>query len=237
MIVIPAIDIIDGRPVRLSEGDYSRLTSYSLTALEAARKFEDGGLSRLHLVDLDAARGSGNNLAVLETIASKTSLSVDFGGGIRSEESVHSAFDAGASYVNVGSAAVKNPMDVCRWNELYPGRIILSSDARDGRIAVSGWMENTDLEIIPFIRKFLANGIKTAVVTDISKDGMLSGPSFALYERLSSELPELNLIASGGVSSLSDLVALRSAGIYGAIVGKAYYEGRISIKEMKEAEC
>lgn len=237
MKVIPAIDIISGHPVRLSEGDYSRKTSYSLSALDAAKAFEDGGLTRLHLVDLDAAKGSGNNLKILEEIASRTSLTIDFGGGIRSRESLNSAFDAGAAFVNVGSLAAKDPGEVIRWNEIYPGRIILSSDVRDGFIAVSGWQENTKLEIIPFIRDFIAHGITAAVVTDISKDGMLQGPSFALYGKLINELPGLSLIASGGVSSPQDILALKELGVSGVIVGKAYYEGRVTIHEMKEAEC
>lgn len=237
MRIIPAIDIIDGHPVRLSEGDYSRKTSYRLSALEAAKAFEDGGLTHLHLVDLDAAAGRGSNIHVLEEIAEKTSLSVDFGGGIRTEESVRCAFDAGASAVNVGSAAAKNPEMVCGWNDLYPGRIILSADARDGKVAVSGWMESTGIDLIPFIGSFINNGLKSVVVTDISKDGMLSGPSYDLYKRILSVFPEVDLIASGGVSSYGDLVQLGLIGVHSVIVGKAYYEGFISIREMKEAEC
>lgn len=237
MRVIPAIDLIDGRPVRLSEGDYSRRREYSMTALDAAKRFEDGGLRYLHLVDLDAARGSGSNLAVLERIASCTSLEIDFGGGIKSREAVRSAFSAGAWRVNAGSAAVHDPEEVISWNDEYPGRIILSADARNGMIAVSGWQEETDEPIIPFIGRFLSRGIASAAVTDISRDGMLSGPALGLYAEIAGNLPELELIASGGVSCSKDLADLAQIGVYGAIVGKAYYEGRISIEEMREAGC
>ena len=237
MRVIPAIDIIDGRPVRLSGGDYGKKTSYQMTALEAAKSFEDGGLSFLHLVDLDAAAGRGSNLGVLEEIASSTSLRVDFGGGVRSEEAVRAAFNAGAEKVNVGSMAARDAAQVAEWGRKWPGRIILSADGRDGIVAVSGWMESTGLEIIPFIKHFMENGITEAVVTDISRDGMLSGPSFGLYRKILAELPGLDLVASGGVSLYDDLVSLAELGLGGTIVGKAYYEGRLSIGEMKEAEC
>ncbi len=237
MRVVPAIDIIDGSPVRLTEGDYSRKTEYRLSALDAAKRFEDGGLRYLHLVDLDAAAGRGSNLSVLERIASETALLIDFGGGIRAEDDVRRAFDAGAGKVNVGSAAAKNPDLVFEWGKRYPGRIILSADVRDRHIAVSGWMENTGLDIIPFIVSFINNGITEAVVTDISRDGMLTGPSLELYEEIIRKIPSLTLVASGGVSSVQDLQKLALLGVRGTIVGKAYYEGRITIEEMKEAEC
>lgn len=237
MIVIPAIDLIDGRPVRLAEGDYSRKTQYGISALDAAKRFEDGGLTHLHLVDLDGAAGRGNNLAVLDELASKTALKIDFGGGIRSLESMQSALDAGAWKVNVGSAAVKHKDEVLQWNKKYPDRIILSSDARDGEVKVSGWAEGTGLSLIPFLSDYLSDGVGTAVVTDISKDGMLRGPSFELYEKIINTLPPLCLIASGGVSSISDLERLSALGLHGAIVGKAYYEGFVTIEEMRELEC
>lgn len=237
MRVIPAMDIIDGSPVRLAAGDYECKTSYSVSALDVAKRFEDAGLEYLHLVDLDAAIGKGSNLKILERIATSTSLTVDFGGGIRKEEDVRRAFDSGATKVNIGSAAVKNPQAVIDWGRKYPHRIILSSDARNGRIAVSGWTENTDIEVESFIGSFLNNGINEAVVTDISKDGMLSGPSFSLYQSLLERLPGLILIASGGVSSFEDLVKLNSIGVDGVIVGKAYYEGLITIEKLKEATC
>ena len=237
MKVIPAIDLIGGRLVRLERGDYSKEKGYGLSPLDAARRFEDGGLSSLHLVDLDGAKGQGRNLDVLEAIARDTSLSIDFGGGIRSTEDVRRAFDAGASAVNVGSAAVKDGEEVRSWAASYPGRIILSADVRAGRIAVSGWSEDTSIDIISFLSSYLSSGIDIAAVTDIDRDGMLSGPSLGLYGNLLSSFPSLRLIASGGVSSKTDLLALRDAGCYGAIVGKAYYEGRITISDMKEAEC
>ena len=237
MNVIPAIDLIDGSLVRLSQGDYARKKDYGLSPLSAAKVFEDGGLTHLHLVDLDGAKGDGNNLAVLEEIASHTSLTIDFGGGIRSEEAIRRALDAGADRVNIGSVAASDRKSVKQWGRKYPGRIILSADSRCGRIAVSGWMEETEILLLPFLSDYLESGIDTAVVTDIAKDGMLSGPSLELYSRIMEEFPSLRLIASGGVSSASDLARLSEIGCSGAIVGKAYYEGRITIREMKEAEC
>ncbi len=238
MRAIPAIDLMDGRPVRLCEGDYSRRTSYGMTALEAAKRFEDGGLSCLHLVDLDAAGGKGrDNLRVLEEIAAATHLHIDFGGGIRTEEACRRAFSAGAERVNAGSAAVRDAEAVLSWERLWPGRIILSADAREGRIAVSGWQEHTDILLPDFIGYFVSRGIRTATVTDIARDGMLSGPSVELYAGLLKSIPHLSLIASGGVSCYGDLAALAAIGVSGAIVGKAYYEGKLTIREMKEAEC
>lgn len=237
MKVIPAIDLMDGTAVRLSGGDFSTRKSYASDPAAVARMFEDGGLSSLHVVDLDAARGKGSNIRTLERIASAVSMTIDFGGGIRTAEDIRRVLDAGAEYVNVGSAASKDPDEVVRWGSIFPGRIILSADARNGIVAVSGWQENTGKDLIPFIEFFLRNGISTATVTDISKDGMLTGPSLGLYSRIMDELPSLSLIASGGVSSVDDLFSLAQNGLFGAIVGKAYYEGRITISEMKEAEC
>ena len=188
-------------------------------------------------MDLDGAKGTGSNLKVLEEIASRTSLRIDFGGGIRSEEALESALSAGADKVDIGSVAAKDRESVKAWGRKHPGRIILSADARDGMIAISGWQEETSISLLPFLSDYLSSGIDTAVVTDIAMDGMLSGPSIELYRTILSSLPGLFLIASGGVSSVEDLHALASAGCHGAIVGKAYYEGRISISEMKEAEC
>ena len=230
MRVIPAMDIIDGSPVRLAAGDYECKTSYSVSALDVARRFEDAGLEYLHLVDLDAAIGKGSNLKILERIATSTSLTVDFGGGIRKEEDVRRAFDSGASKVNIGSAAVKNPQAVIDWGRKYPHRIILSSDARNGRIAVSGWTENTDIEVESFIGSFLNNGINEAVVTDISKDGMLAGPSLVWLKRLQQTV-RCRIVASGGVTTIEDVCALRDLGLHAAIIGKAYYAGTIDLKE------
>ncbi len=237
MRIVPAIDLIDGKVVRLSKGDYSERTGYGLTPLDAAKAFEDGGLEYLHLVDLDAAKGDGNNIKVLEKIASETSLIIDYGGGIRELEDLKRALDAGASKVNIGSSAVKKEREVKAWGISYPDRIILSADVRGEKIAVSGWLEATDIELIPFLSSYLADGIDSAAVTDIERDGMLSGPSLELYRKIIERVPKIKLIASGGVSSLEDLKALSAIGCDAAIVGKAYYEGRITIKEMKEAEC
>ena len=237
MVVIPAIDIIDGKLVRLSQGDYSTKMDYGLSPVDAAKSFEDGGLSHLHIVDLDAAKGSGDNLKVLEKIASAVSLEIDFGGGIRSEESIRRALSAGADKVNIGSAAVKDRSAVESWAGMFPSCIILSADCRSGMIAVSGWTEDTGIPIIPFLSSYALHGVDTAAVTDISRDGMLSGPSAELYGNIIQAIPSIRLIASGGISSKDDLEKLRALGCHGAIVGKAYYEGRISICEMKEAEC
>lgn len=237
MDVIPAIDIIGGRLVRLSQGDYSMEKDYGRSPLDAAKAFEDGGLAHLHLVDLDAAKGCGSNLHVLEEIASHTSLEIDFGGGMRSEDDIARAFDAGAFKVNLGSIAVKDRESTEQWGRKYSGRIILSADARNGIVAMSGWQEDTGIQLLPFLREYIESGICTAVVTDIAKDGMLQGPSFELYGKIISALPDIHLIASGGVSSPADLWRLSEIGCSGAIVGKAFYEGRITIKEMKEAEC
>ncbi len=237
MVVIPAIDLIEGSLVRLSEGDYSTKKSYGITPLDAAKRIEDAGLSHLHLVDLDGAKGTGRNLDVLERIAGATSLEIDFGGGIRSEADARSAFSAGAGLVNIGSLSARDPEEVHRLSRIWPGRIILSADCRDGLIAVSGWQEGTSLEVIPFIKRFAENGLVRAVVTDISKDGMLKGPSAELYKRIISQIPSVELVASGGVSSAEDLRTLKAIGCFGAIVGKAYYEGHITLQDMKEAEC
>ena len=229
MRVVPAIDIIKGKLVRLSEGDYGSVSSYGLSPLDAAKMFEDGGLTSLHLVDLDGAAGRGSNLDVLERIASETRLEVDFGGGIKTDDDIMKAFDNGAAMVTVGSVAVTDSDMFARWLERFgPERIILGADVRDG---------DTDISVIPFIQRFLENGIRRAAVTDIARDGMLSGPSLGLYKTILDALPDLYLIASGGISSLSDLVYLSRIGVKAAIVGKAFYEGRMTIAEMKEVEC
>ena len=237
MKVIPAIDLMDGSVVRLSEGDFSTCKGYSTDPVAVAKIFEEGGLSALHVVDLDAARGRGSNIKVLERIASSTALEIDFGGGMRSEDDIARAFDAGACKVNLGSIAVKDRESTEQWGRKYSGRIILSADARNGIVAMSGWQEDTGIQLLPFLRDYIESGICTAVVTDIAKDGMLQGPSFELYGKIISALPDIHLIASGGVSSPADLWRLSEIGCSGAIVGKAFYEGRITIKEMKEAEC
>lgn len=234
--IIPAIDIIDGKCVRLSEGDFARKTVYDDDPAAVAQRFADAGVRRLHVVDLDGAKtGSPKNISVLERIASIKELAVDFGGGIKTDEDLAAVFDAGAAVASIGSIAVKSPENVECWIARYGGeRIFLGADVRDGKIAVNGWQTATDIDVIPFLKSWFAVGIKRAFVTDISKDGMLAGPSVDLYKQIRSELPELELVASGGVSSIEDIYELDRIGCTGVIVGKAIYEGRISIGELKQ---
>ena len=237
MIIVPAIDIIGGKVVRLSKGDYDSKKEYSSNPLDMAKRFEDAGLSHLHLVDLDGAKGGKpENLKVLESIASGTKLHVDFGGGVKSLESLVSVLSAGAKEVSLGSVAVKNREAVLEWVGKYKDQLILSADVKDGLISISGWMEDTKIEAIDFIKGYYEQGLKKVISTDISRDGMLTGPSFELYKNIDSAIPGIKTVASGGISSYEDLVALGKLGIWGAIVGKAYYEGRISLEKLKEAE-
>jgi phosphoribosylformimino-5-aminoimidazole carboxamide ribotide isomerase len=231
MQIIPAIDIIDGSCVRLSQGDYNRKTTYSSDPLSVARSFEDAGLKRLHLVDLDGAKaGKIMNAAVLEKIAANTQLQIDFGGGIHIEESVASVINAGATWVTVGSVAVKAPEKLEKWIARFGGdRFMLGADVNGTKLAVSGWTETTDVEIVPFLDKWTAAGIQQVFCTDISKDGLLEGPSTALYRSLLQRFPHLQLIASGGVSSIEDLQVLQELGCSAAIVGKAIYENKITV--------
>jgi phosphoribosylformimino-5-aminoimidazole carboxamide ribotide isomerase len=231
MKIIPAIDIIDGSCVRLSQGDYNRKTTYSSDPLSVARSFEDAGLKRLHLVDLDGAKaGKIMNAAVLEKIAANTQLQIDFGGGIHIEESVASVINAGATWVTVGSVAVKAPEKLEKWIARFGGdRFMLGADVNGTKLAVSGWTETTDVEIVPFLDKWTAAGIQQVFCTDISKDGLLEGPSTALYRSLLQRFPHLQLIASGGVSSIEDLQVLQELGCSAAIVGKAIYENKITV--------
>lgn len=231
MQIIPAIDIIDGSCVRLSQGDYNQKTTYSSDPLSVARSFEDAGLKRLHLVDLDGAKaGKIMNAAVLEKIAANTQLQIDFGGGIHIEESVASVINAGATWVTVGSVAVKAPEKLEKWIARFGGdRFMLGADVNGTKLAVSGWTETTDVEIVPFLDKWTAAGIQQVFCTDISKDGLLEGPSTALYRSLLQRFPHLQLIASGGVSSIEDLQVLRELGCSAAIVGKAIYENKITV--------
>ena len=236
MFIFPAIDIIDGKCVRLTKGDYSTGKVYSTDPLETAKIFEGAGLSHLHLVDLEGARErKPRNLDVLERIASKTSLTIDYGGGMYTTEALEAAFSAGASFVTCGSTAVRNRPLAIEWIERYKERIILGADCIDGCIATGAWAERSSLEAVPFISSYLDKGIRYCISTDVSRDGMMSGPGFSLYEKILSGV-NVSLIASGGISSLSDLDRLREMGLYGAIVGKAYYEGRLSLKELREAE-
>lgn len=234
MRIIPAIDLINGKCVRLEKGDYNRKTEYREDPLEVAKEFEDAGLQYLHLVDLDGAKaGTLLNWKVLERICANTALKVDVGGGIKSDKDLQIALDCGAKQVNVGSLAVKNPEQFRVWLQEKGGNVmILSADVRDSKIAVSGWQEQTDIELTTFIEGFLADGLKTVVTTDISRDGMLTGPSIELYHQLRTEFPDLDFVASGGVSSMSDLEDLATIGMGGAILGKAIYEGRITLEDL-----
>ncbi len=232
--IIPAIDILGGKCVRLSQGDYARQTVYSGDPVEVARMFEDAGIRRLHLVDLDGARELHIvNHSVLERISMKTGLVIDFGGGLKSDDDLRIAFECGAAMVTGGSIAVKEPDTFLKWLEKYgPAKIILGADARDGKIAVSGWQEGSEMDIIPFIRSFVEKGIQKVISTDIARDGMLAGPSFLLYSEIMQNFPELYLIASGGISSFDDIYRLAEAGIPGVITGKAVYEGKITMKDI-----
>ncbi len=234
MRIIPAIDIIEGKCVRLSKGDYTTKKIYNEDPLEVAQQFEDAGLQYLHLVDLDGAKAKHIvNWKVLEKLATKTQLKIDFGGGIKSDEDLRVAFESGAKQITGGSIAVKEPVKFTSWITAYgAGKIILGADAMDGKIAVSGWQEESDLEIEAFIQDYVSKGIEYVISTDISKDGMLEGPSFDLYKSILKKLPALKLIASGGVSSIDDLVKLKEQGLEGAIVGKALYEGRIQVTDL-----
>ena len=234
MTIIPAIDIIDGKCVRLSEGDYNRMTTYSDDPIEVAKKFEANGITHLHLVDLDGARTKQIvNHKVLEKISSQTSLIIDFGGGVKSDEDIAKAFDSGAQKVTGGSVAVKDPERFISWIERYgPERIILGADCKNRIIAVNGWKEQSTVDVLEFIKGYEANGIQEVVCTDISKDGMLKGPSTTLYKELLANT-SVDLIASGGVSSMEDLVQLKEIGCAGAIVGKAIYEQRITLQELQ----
>lgn len=234
MDIIPAIDLIDAHCVRLSQGDYSSKKEYASDPLEVAKRFEAHGMKRLHLVDLDGAKGGRiMNLPVLERIATHTNLIIDFGGGVKRTEDLDAALGAGASMVTCGSIAVKNRALVLKWLEKHgPERLILGADAKDGLIATTGWLEASSLEVGPFIDSYEEVGMHRVICTDIGCDGMLSGPSFALYDSLLSTRKSLLLIASGGISSMQDVINLSKAGLDGAIIGKAIYEGAIQLEEL-----
>jgi phosphoribosylformimino-5-aminoimidazole carboxamide ribotide isomerase len=233
--IIPAIDIIGGKCVRLSQGDYERKTVYNEHPLEVARMFEDAGINRLHLVDLDGAKAKHIvNYKVLEQIASKTKLIIDFGGGLKSDEDLKVAFKSGASMVTGGSIAVKEPDLFLSWLEKFGSeKIILGADAKDGKIAVSGWQESTELSVVKFIVEFHKKGIFKVISTDISRDGMLSGPAFELYAEIMETLPDVEIIASGGIASMDDIYKLAEMEVPGVITGKAIYEGKISLKDIE----
>ena len=233
--IIPAIDIIDGKCVRLSQGDYGQKTIYNENPLEVAKMFRDAGLKRLHLVDLDGAKAHHIvNQAVLQKIASHTDLIIDFGGGLKSDEDLKIAFESGASMVTGGSIAVKSPGIFMRWIEKYgPDKIILGADAKNEMIAVAGWQESAGRDIFSFIGEWYAKGLRKIISTDISRDGMLQGAATELYKKILLQVPDTYLIASGGVSSMADILELQNAGIPAVITGKAIYEGRISMEEIE----
>ncbi len=238
MRIIPAIDIIDGKCVRLSQGDYALKTVYNEHPLEVAKEFEAAGIQYLHLVDLDGAKARKIvNRAVLEEIATQTSLKVDFGGGISTEEQVRIALDAGAVQVTCGSIAAKDPFMFLKWLDIFGNdKLILGADAKNRRVVVSGWLENTQSDLIEFIEDYRDEGVAYCICTDVSKDGMLLGPAFELYQDILITCPGLNLIASGGITTIADIDRLAAEGLEGAIVGKAIYEGRISLLELA-ARC
>ncbi|TPV31499.1 1-(5-phosphoribosyl)-5-[(5-phosphoribosylamino)methylideneamino]imidazole-4-carboxamide isomerase [Paucihalobacter ruber] len=241
MRIIPAIDIIEGKCVRLTKGDYDTKKIYNENPLEVAKAFADAGIQYLHLVDLDGAKAQHIvNYKVLETITSKTNLKVDFGGGLKSNEDLHVAFNSGAQQITGGSIAVKSPEMFENWiNKYGPQKIILGADCKDQKIAVSGWKEQSNIEVISFIKDYQKKNIQYVICTDISKDGMLEGPSLELYQNIiqvcsnSSNTQSIKLIASGGITSVKDLEELDAIGCEGAIIGKAIYENRISLKELE----
>lgn len=233
--IIPAIDLIEGKCVRLSKGDYNQKKVYNDDPLEVAKQFQAHGLKRLHLVDLDGAKAKHVvNWKVLEKIASNTDLHIDFGGGIKSDDDLNIVFNSGAEMATIGSVAVKNRELFFSWLKNYgPEKLILGADVNERKIAVSGWLEVTEIEVTDFLKEYLEQGIKKVLCTDISKDGMLEGTSMNLYKELDKKFPEMDLIASGGVSTMEEVHELNEMGIHGAIIGKAIYEGRISLQELE----
>ena len=236
MRIIPAIDIIDGKCVRLSKGDYDTKKIYNEDPLEVAKEFEAHGIQYLHLVDLDGAKSKHIvNHKVLEQIATKTSLKIDFGGGLKTDEDLRIAFESGANQITGGSIAVKDVATFKSWITKFGNdKIILGADAQNEKIAVSGWQEESDEELIPFIQGYQKDGISYVICTDISKDGMLEGPSFDLYAKILSQTNDLRLIASGGISAFDELPRLAELGCEGTIIGKAIYENRISLKQLEK---
>ena len=255
MRIIPAIDIIEGKCVRLTKGDYDTKKVYNENPVEVAKEFEDAGIQYLHVVDLDGAKASQIiNYKILEAIATKTNLKIDFGGGLKSDEDLRIAFESGANQITGGSIAVKNPVTFENWiSKFGADKIILGADCNNEKIAVSGWLEESDLEVLPFIKGYQEKGVEYVICTDISKDGMLQGPSFELYKRILKEsvisteveksqrdlsttlkvTSRLKLIASGGISSFAEIPQLAELGCEGVIIGKAIYENRISLKELE----
>ena len=237
--IIPAIDVIDGKCVRLTRGNYSTKKIYNDDPLEIARTFEQAGIKRLHMVDLDGARQKHIvNQGTLERVARDTSLKIDFGGGIKSDQDLHTAFNCGAHQITAGSIAVKNKDLVTRWIQKYGGdKIILGADVIKEEIAVSGWQEQTNINLIQFLKDYINPGVKTIICTDITRDGMLSGPAFDLYKKIQDRFPELEIIASGGISHINEIVKLNDMQIDGVIIGKALYENKIRLEELKQFLC
>lgn len=235
MRIIPAIDIIDGKCVRLTKGDYTTKKIYNKNPLEIAKSFEDNGIQFLHVVDLDGAKSNRIiNYKILEKLASQTTLAIDFGGGLKSEKDVEIAFESGAKQITGGSIAAKNRSEFVGWiNRFGAEKVILGADCKDRKIATDGWLEESDTDVIEFIQSYEENGIRDVISTDISKDGMLKGPSIKLYKDILNQT-QVSLIASGGVSNINDLYRLKEIGCSGVIIGKAIYEGRITIKELSE---
>ena len=234
--LIPAIDIIDGQCVRLTKGDYDQKTVYRDSPADVAKEFEKIGFKRLHVVDLDGARSKHIvNSEVLRRITAETSLAVDFGGGIKTDDDIEQAFASGAQMVTIGSVAVTSPDLFMGWLEKYGAdRMILGADVRHGKISINGWKEDSTEDLLPFLRKYVDAGVRNVLCTEISKDGTLAGPAIGLYKQVMDAYPELHLIASGGVSSLEDIEALDQAGIPAVVFGKAIYEGRINPEDIKK---
>lgn len=234
MIIIPAIDIIEGKCVRLTKGDYSTKKIYNENPLEVAKQFQDAGIKYLHLVDLDGAKSKHIvNHKTLETITSSTKLKVDFGGGLKTDEDLRIAFESGANQITGGSAAVDNKELFLSWLTGFGAdKIILGADCKERKIATNGWLKDSDLDVLEFVQQYKKSGVEYVICTDISKDGMLNGPSIELYEEIINHTG-VKLIASGGVSGISDLTKLSTIGCYGAIIGKAIYEGNITLKELE----
>ncbi len=234
MIIIPAIDVIDGKAVRLTKGDYQQKKIYNEDPLEVAKAFEGAGIVRLHVVDLDGAKEKKIiNYKVLDRIASHTGLQIDFGGGVQSNKDIQIAFDSGARQVTGGSVAVKNPGLFENWLTNYgPEKIILGADVLNDKIAISGWQEDSSWELDAFLENYIAKSIKYVITTDVSKDGVLAGPAVELYKDMTSNFPDLEIIASGGVATMDDIYKLDELPLHGVIVGKAIYENRITIKEL-----
>jgi phosphoribosylformimino-5-aminoimidazole carboxamide ribotide isomerase len=235
MRIIPAIDIIDGECVRLTQGDYGKVKVYRDDPVEVAKEFQDADLEYLHLVDLDGAKkGEVVNWKVIQKIQGETALNVDFGGGVKTDEEVQGLLDLGISQINVGSLAVKEPEKFIGWLKKFGSEnFILSADVKGENVSINGWLESTDFRLFDLVSQFEGHGLEYLCVTDIATDGMLKGPNFGLYKKLKSRFPKIKIIASGGVSSINDLKELKYINVFGAIVGKAIYEGKIKLEELK----